>query len=63
MTSDLMSIISFSIDELLSLDMNRYKTANINKAVKQIVARNRIFVESPLCVFEDSFVKSASADI
>lgn len=61
LTSDLMDEISFSMDQLLGLDTNQYKTVNIARTVKQIVARtvNRILVGQPLCEFKEYFVRCA----
>ena len=64
LTSDLMDEVSFSMDELLGLDTNRYKTVNLNRTMKRVTTRttNRIFVGQPLCEFKDLFIKCKSSD-
>lgn len=50
LTSDMMDEIGFSIDQLLGLDTDRYKTVNIHRATIRIIVRttNRVFVGRPL---------------
>lgn len=64
LTSDLMDEVSFSMDELLGLDTNRYKTVNLNRIMKRMTTRttNRILVGQPLCEFKDLFIKCTSSD-
>lgn len=58
--SDLMDEIRFSMDELLGLDTDQYKTLHIHGNLKKIITRasHRVFVGQPLCEFEDWFSTS-----
>lgn len=55
LTADLMDEISFSMDELLGFDTNRYKTVNLYKTFGRVVIQtlNRVLVGQPLCEFKD----------
>lgn len=57
MTSDMMDEIGFSIDQLLGLDTNQYKTVNLHRAMIRIIVgtSSRVFVGQPLCELKHFF--------